>query len=265
MKISLFRIVKIELIKFFKRADLITVLGLVVISLFYAINMDQSTGQAENQSAVYWVANQLMLITALFIGPVIMAYIATQFLGVEIENGSIMLFEEKIRNRKRLYLGKNIAMTITCTLLFIICAGIMFFFYFNLLDSNLVFVSGELFGNYTKEIVLYILCIYAYTFFFVPQVSFFLGTKYKPLSAIVITVGIVLLCNYVFNFAPLKYINPFWNVMNLTDQILTETGTIKISTSELNNYAALQLFLTIGYYFIFTFVGSNVFSKKDIQ
>ena len=265
MKVTVRKIVTIELMKFFKRADMIVVLGLIVISFFYAVNMEQSVGGQENQSALYWVTNQMMLITALFIGPVIMSYIGSQFLAVEIDNGSIMLFEEKIRNRRRLYLGKNIAMTIICTMLFLLCAGIMIGFYFLLIDRNIVFVSGKFFGANAREQITLLLYIYTYTFFFVPQMSFFLGTIFKPLSVIVISTGIVLLCNYVFNFSPLKYMNPFWGIMCLTDRVFGSAAEVTSGSVNLLQYDALQIGVVSGYYGVFLYAGAKVFARKDIQ
>lgn len=265
MIIPITRIIRIELKKFIKRSDPIVIFGLVVIAFFYTFNIENSIGTETGQSTLYWLANQMMLITALFIGPIIMSYIGAQFLATEIDNKSVMLFEERIRNRTKIYIGKNIAMVIVSTGLFAICGLIMAAFYLYLVAKDSAFVSGRIMGENEVEMLLLILFIYSYTFFFVPQVSFFLGTKFKSLPTIVISSGVVLLCNYALNFGPLKYVNPYWIVMVITDKVLGDKSTFVSENIAVWQYGLMQVGIVIGYYIILLVAGIKIFSKKDIQ
>ena len=265
MRIPVTRIIKIELKKFIKRSDMIVIFGLVVIAFFYTINIENSIGTETGQSVLYWLANQMMLINALFIGPVIMSYIGAQFLAAEIDNGSVMLFEEKIRNRTKTYIGKNIAMIIVSTGLFVISGLIMFALYLYLIAKDSSFVSGIVVGKNEAELILLLIFIYSYTFFFIPQISFFLGTRFKPLPAIIICTGVVLLCNYALTFVPFKYINPYWGVMCITDMMLGDKSTFLKENMEVWQYGLMQAVLIFGYYAVLLFVGVRNFRKKDIQ
>lgn len=110
-KIPLSLMIRTELLKFFKRSDYIAVIGFVCIGLIFALNMrgDSYTG-VQNQNALFWVTVQMLTTTTLFIGPVIMSFIGTQMLASEIDNKSILLFTVRIRNRKKMYVGKSLAL-----------------------------------------------------------------------------------------------------------------------------------------------------------
>ena len=74
VKTSTLLIIKIEIIKFLKRKDIIAILGIVAIGFIYALRMDETYVGTKNQSAIFWVVLQLLNTTALFIGPVIMSF-----------------------------------------------------------------------------------------------------------------------------------------------------------------------------------------------
>ena len=105
MKTPLALIVRIELIKFLKRKDFVAILGIVCIGFIFALNMrgEGYTG-AENQSAVFWVTTQLLTVTSLFIGPIIMAFIGTQtvsYTHLDVYKRQVQDLERQQKFRKR--------------------------------------------------------------------------------------------------------------------------------------------------------------------
>ena len=92
MKISILHIIKIELLKFFKRNDILAVAVIVAIGFIYAIGMRNEMYEGvKNQNALFWITLQLVTTTVLFIGPVVTAFLGTQMLSGEIDNKSISL------------------------------------------------------------------------------------------------------------------------------------------------------------------------------
>ena len=113
MKISILHIIKIELLKFLKRNDILAVAVIVAIGFIYAIGMRNEMYEGvKNQNALFWITLQLVTTTVLFIGPVVTAFLGTQMLSGEIDNKSISLFTVRIRNRRNLFIGKSLALQV---------------------------------------------------------------------------------------------------------------------------------------------------------
>lgn len=265
MKTSIWLIVKIELIKFFKRNDLIAVLGIVAIGFIYALSMrgNSYTG-VENQNALFWVTAELLTTTVLFICPVIMSFVGTQMLSTEIENNSISLFNVRVRNREKMYYGKSIALIIICTLFFFLSIGALFVIYFLIANNDTIYVSGTVTGNNARELICILFLIYMYSFFFIPQMSFCLGVKFKPLVTIVLTFCVTLFCNNVATYSVIRYFNPMQYVVRLADDVASTTEMLFISGEERMFCVLAQIILCGVYFFIFNLCGVKAFGEKDL-
>ena len=265
MKTSVWLIIKIELIKFFKRNDILAVMGIVAVGFIYALSM---RGNAyigvENQNALFWVTAELLTTTVLFICPVVMAFVGTQMLSTEIDNNSISLFNVRIRNREKMYYGKSIALMIICTLFFFISIGVLFTIYFFIADNNTIYVSGTFIGNNAWELICILFLIYMYSFFFIPQMSFCLGIKFKPLVTIVLTFCVTLFCNNVATYSVIRYFNPMQYVVRLADDVASTTEVVQISSNERIFCVLAQIVLCGVYFIIFNFCGVKAFKEKDL-
>lgn len=265
VKTSTLLIIKIEIIKFLKRKDIIAILGIVAIGFIYALRMDETYVGTKNQSAIFWVVLQLLNTTALFIGPVIMSFIGTQMLSSEIDNNSILLFNSRYRNREKMYYGKSISLVIISTLIFLISVGVLFVIYFFVIpDSNTIYVTGKVFGNNTPDLVCTLFMIYVYTFFFFPQLSLFLGVRFKPMITIVLSFCVTLFCNNVATFSIIKYFNPMTYVVRLADKVSTTTDIVNVNNSERLFYVIGQLTLSLALCLMFDILGAKRFKEKDL-
>lgn len=265
MKISVLRIIKIEIIKFLKRNDLVAVLGIVAVGFIYALSMrgDTYTG-VENQNALFWVTAELLTTTILFIGPVIMSFVGTQMISAEIENKSILLFNVRIRNREKMYLGKSIALIFISLLYFFMSVGILFAIYFLIADNNSLYVSGKFIGNNALELVCILFMVYMYAFFFLSQLSLFLGVRFKPLVTIVLTFCVTLFCNNVATYSLIRYFNPMQYVVRLADNVASTTEYIDVSCEERMFCVLSQFILCIVFFLLFNYFGAKKLNEKDL-
>jgi len=265
MKLSMWLLIKIELIKFFKRSDLLAVAGIAAVGLIYAFGMNGNTYTGtENQNALFWVMLQLLITTSLFIGPVIMSFVGTQMLSTEIENNSILLFNVRIRNREKLYFAKSIALVIICTLFFLISVGVLFAIYFLIADNGSIYASGTLVGNNAVELLWILFLIYMYEFFFIPQISFCLGVKFKPLVTIVLTFCVTFFCNNVARDGVIKYFNPMMYMIRLADEVANTTEVVYVSGEEKLFCVLAEIILCGVYLMIFHLRGVKAFKEKDL-
>jgi len=265
MKISLWLIIKIELMKFMKRNDLLSVTGIVSIGLIYAIGMRNETYTGvENQDALFWIALQFITVTVLFIGPVVTAFLGTQMLSSEVDNKSISLFTVRIRNRKKLYIGKSLALMIISSVFFAISVSVMMVIYFFIANSGNKFVSGKLTGNNADDLLCIMLLVFMYAFFFIPQFALSVGVKLKPLLTIVISFLVALVCNHVLTYSFLKYLNPMSYIYSLSDHVLETTEAVAIDSGDRAVWVIMQILLCCIYYILFTIKGIKAFEGKDL-
>ena len=265
MRTPLALIVRIELIKFLKRKDFVAILGIVCIGFIFALNMrgEGYTG-AENQSAVFWVTTQLLTVTSLFIGPIIMAFIGTQMLSSEIDNNSILLFNSRIRNREKMYFGKSIAMVLIGMLFFIVSVGILFVIYLVCTDDSTRYVTGKILGNNTLDLILVMFMNYVYAFFFVPQLTLFLGSKFKPLVSVIFAFGVSLFFGNTGTLPLVKYFNPMYYVVRLANDVASTTEIIHIDVSERVFCVLAQLALCIAVCLVFNLLGAQQLKERDL-
>ncbi len=265
MKISTLHIVKIELLKFFKRNDILAVAVIVAIGFIYAIGMrNEIYDGVENQNALFWVTLQLVTTTVLFIGPVVTAFLGTQMLSSEIDNKSISLFTVRIRNRKNIFIGKSLALQIITVVFFLFTIIVMLAIYYGIANNGSVYVSGQLFGNNVSDLLCVLFLIYMYTFFFIPQFALCIGTRFKPIITIVISFVASLVCNHVLTYSFVKYINPMNYIYQLSNDVLETTEMLSISSAERVRCVVIQFLLCMFYYVVFMVYGIKSFEGKEL-
>lgn len=265
MKISTLHIVKIELLKFLKRNDILAVAVIVAIGFIYAIGMrNEIYDGVANQNALFWITLQLVTTTILFIGPVVTAFLGTQMLSSEIDNKSISLFTVRIRNRRNIFIGKSLALQMITAVFFVFTLAVMLAIYYGIANNGSIYVSGKIFENNVEDLLCLLFLIYMYTFFFIPQFALCIGTKFKPIITIVISFIVSLICNHVLTYSFVKYINPMNYIYQLANDVLDTTETISISSTELFKCVLIQFLLCMLYYVIFVLVGTKSFEGKEL-
>ena len=264
MKISILHIIKIELLKFLKRNDILAVAVIVAIGFIYAIGMRNEMYEGvKNQNALFWITLQLVTTTVLFIGPVVTAFLGTQMLSGEIDNKSISLFTVRIRNRRNLFIGKSLALHVITAVFFVITIIVMLAIYFGIANNGSIYTSGKIFGNNVADLLCLLLLIYMYTFFFIPQLALCIGTRYKPIITIVISFVASLVCNHVLTYSFVKYINPMNYIYQLSEDVLETTEVLSISSTGRGKCVLIQLLLCMLYYVVFMVLGTKSFEGRE--
>ncbi len=264
MKISMWQIIKIELMKFLRRRDIFAVFAIVAMTFIYAVGMrDESFKGTENQNALLWLVVQLLTSTVLFIGPVVCAFVGTQMLSSEIDNRSISLFTVRIRNRKKLYLAKSISLIIISTIFFTFTIVVLMGVYTWIASSGSKFVSGTLTGNNVSSLLCMGLMVFLYTYFLIPQFTLFVGIKLKPLMAIVAAFALTVVCNHVLTYTFIKYINPMSYIYSLAYEVLETTDVVTLEPGFVLKTVVGQVFVSIMYFTLFTIKGMKDFARKE--
>lgn len=265
-KIPLSLMIRTELLKFFKRSDYIAVIGFVCIGLIFALNMrgDSYTG-VQNQNALFWVTVQMLTTTTLFIGPVIMSFIGTQMLASEIDNKSILLFTVRIRNRKKMYVGKSLALLLIGMLFFLASTVILFIIYFLAGDADSVYISGKLAGNNVVDLLLVLFMNYLFAFLLIPQMALCLGAWMKPLVTVIMAFVVTLVCNNTGTLPVIKYFNPMYYIVRLANDVAATTDVVEISGSDRVFCVLTQLALICAYCLLFHFLGAQKLKERDLS
>lgn len=264
MKISIWQIIKIELMKFLRRRDIFAVFAIVAMTFIYAIGMrDESFKGTENQNALLWLVVQLLTSTVLFIGPVVCAFIGTQMLSSEIDNGSISLFTVRVRNRKKLYLAKSISLIIISVIFFLFTVLVLLGVYAWIVSSGSKFVSGTLTGNNVGALLGMGFMVFLFTYFLMPQFALFVGIKLKPLMAIVAAFGLTVICNHVLTYTFIKYVNPMSYIYTLAYDVLETTDVVVMEPGFVLKTVMGQVFVSIIYFVLLTVKGMKSFDRKE--
>lgn len=230
MKTSLLTVYKIEMFKFFKRKDWLSLLALVAIGIMFgvAVITDGYSGES-NQSALYWVCTQVFNSCVLIIAPLISAYTSVRIMASELENGSILLYTIRIRNRRTLYIGKSLAVLSFATISFVFTCIVNFATYYVLAVKNQSIASGSFSGENTAVLFLTLIALYLISFVLASQFSLFLSTFFKSQHVIGIVFLITLIARNTYKLPYVQNFNLWYKVLQIglspissTDKVLTD-------------------------------------------
>lgn len=265
MKTSFFTIYKIELIKLIKRKDWLAFLALVGISILFstAIFTEGYLG-APNQSTVFWMNTQAWNSSALFISPLVAAFFASRIFASEIENGSILLYTNKYRNRGRLYTAKSLALSTFVTVTFVAMCLVNTAIYYLLSTSKSIYISGQFFGENVGMLLMGIIAIYLMSFLLASQFALFLGAYCKPTLSLGIVFLFVLVLHFSYRIPILNQLNPWYYVVRISNDISSTTEKVFVDTSKMAELFLSFLFLIAIYLIIFQFAGRRKFQNMDL-
>lgn len=253
-------LVKIEFSKIVKRKDFLLMISMMFIPIMYSV------GIAMNSKSITYVGEQKVyslsfasemytFVYMCFVYFIILSVCVVRSLKGEIENKSIQLYTQRINNRKRLYLAKNIAylvLVVANTLVFIITSIICFYLFLvkrTEIATPELFKRGEILYCFIN-IAAILLC-----FIFTVNVSMFLSAYRKSFEAMVIFVFIWLAFVYLKEFAYIKYFIPIYYVEKIINS--------PIGKCEWKNFLILLIIISI-YSIISIILGRKKFEKSDL-
>ncbi|MBU3110229.1 hypothetical protein [Clostridium lacusfryxellense] len=265
MNISVFTIYKIEIFKLIKRKDWLALLALVAISLLLGVAvLSKSYKGPINQSALFWTSSQIINSTSLFITPMIFAFIGSRILASEIEDGSILLYTIRFRNRMKIYLGKSLAIISFATIAFLMDFIINIAIYYVFVCQNPSIGTGKFLGINTLSLVIVTLALYVATFILIAQFSLFLGAFFKPAAVIGIIFATALVVMNTTKVPYFRNLNPMYYVVRINDVVLDKTSQIVVNYSEKLNLFFLLVLLSVIYIIIFNILAVKKLEKSDL-
>jgi ABC-type transport system involved in multi-copper enzyme maturation permease subunit len=265
MKTSFFTIYKIEVIKLIKRKDWLALMALVGISiLFGAAVISNGYKGISNQSALFWIYTQAFNSSALCFTPLVFAFVASRILASEIENGSILLYTNRYRNRGRLYLAKSLALTSFTAITFLAMCLVNMAVYYILVVQNPAIASGQFFGENTAMLFWGLFTLYLSSFILASQLSLFLSVFCKPTPIIGIMFVVVLVLHNTFKIPLLYNLNPWYYVVRIGNDIAATTKKVTVNYSEVSSLLIAFVLLTAICVILFNLLGKRKFQKMDL-
>ncbi len=226
-------LIRIELFKIVKRKDFWLMLSMIFLPIMYAVGLSNNAESfsyegTERVSALGYASEMMVFVYMCFIYFIILSVCVIRSLKGEIENKSILLYVQRVKNRKDIYSSKFIAyilLLLVITVLFIMTSII---FYKSLLvqrqdvASGLLLQSGEL-VSISCTIISIILC-----FIFTISVALFLSAWLKSFQAMGVFIFLWLGLMYVKEFTVVNYLAPIHYVELI---INTENNSVAIRQS----------------------------------
>lgn len=253
-------LVKIECYKMIKRKDFYIMMSMIFIPILYAVGLAMNIGSItyvgkEKISGLSFATEMYVFVYMCFIYFVILSVCVIRSLKGEIENKSIQLYVQRIQNRKKLYLAKNMAYTILVigNALLFLCISIVCFYLFLTSRSDIavleLFRRGELSYCFIKMIGIVL------SFLFTLNFSMFLSTYRRSFEAMGIFVFVWLASMYLKEFYMIQYFVPIYHL----EKILNSN----IENLQWNNFF-MMLFLVCLYSLVSIMLGCKKFEKSDI-
>lgn len=152
------------------------------------------------------------------------------------------------------------------------CQFIVFFierryfvrYLFSLYRQRLGLCFGNFFGNNVPELFLILIMNYVFTFLFIPQLALFLGAWLKPLVTIIAVFGITLVCTNTGTLDGVKYFNPMYYMVRMSNDVVSTTEAVAVKASESVFCICMQLILCIMLCLLFALVGAKRMRERDL-
>ncbi|WMJ89084.1 ABC transporter permease [Anaerocolumna sp. MB42-C2] len=265
MKTPIKLIWKVEILKLIKRNDYLSMLAILGIGILFAASaMSNSYVGPTGQNALFWAVTQILNASIFFIAPIIMAFAGTRILSTELENGSISLLNYRIRNRKNMYIGKSLAITSFSVLIFLVSSASNIFFYYVFVCQNQQYATVDFIGENAQLLSYVLIATFFSSYFLVVQYALFLGTYLKPTLTIGCVFFTVLVVHNTFNLPLIRYFNPWYYIIELSNDVVNTTDKINTQGININSLFISHIVLCIGYAIIFNLLGMKKLEKRDL-
>ncbi len=255
-------LVKIEMRKFIKRKDWISVLAVAVIGILFAGAAFSGTYTGpNNQSALYWLESQVFNTTALYISPFITAFMGTRLLSTELEEKTLTLYIERIQNKRKIYLSKVLAFTIYSVLVYFVMLIFQFILYQIAALKEVTYFSGNLLGANTVQLTISLVLLWATSFYLPGMFTLMLGTKIKPLAVMGMSMGLIFILRNTFQLPLVEWVNPWTYIIKLVIPFSYDTEVQSVAASYWQILGVFIL-LIITYTFLSIVFGIKLFSTQ---
>lgn len=248
----------IELYKIIKRRDFLLLNTMIIVPIFYAVGVASNSSivtyeGADKTYGLKYFVDMYSFIYMIFIYFFLLAISVIRSLRGELENKSIRLYTQRINNRRKIYLSKNLAMITAFSFVTALFAVISILVYYLLVVrrtdiAELRFIRLEEL-SYIISIFLGVYLFFIWSILY----SFMLSTFLKFGSALGIYALTIVLGMYVKEFPYVKYTSPAFYTQNILDS----------SVGAIRNLLMMTIVIIV-YCTIFFFVGRNRLEKSDI-
>ncbi|MDQ0175921.1 hypothetical protein [Bacillus chungangensis] len=252
----------IEIRKLLRRKDvwiMLTMLGipsLYSIGVFFNSSVVVFSGD-EKEYAFSFFVNMFNFVNMIFIYFFILSLIAARTLGGEIENKSILLYTQRMNDRKKIYKAKVLStiaiFTLMCVVFFIV--SILMFYLFAIHREDII-SSEFIIKDELLTLLLWFLSMY-FIYLFTICFSTMLSSFFKTNTAVIIFSIVFIIFIFISKFPAVKYFSFQYYVSELGEIDFADTSK------------ALPLFLAnLGlvsiYSFICNFIGIKQFERRDL-
>lgn len=250
-------VTKIELYKIRKRKDVWIMSTLLLVPILYSVGLSSGstvityTGTG-NLTALGFIAAMFQITQSMFVFNVILAAIVGKSLAAEMENNSILLYLNRIGNRRLVYMAKGAALFIYSLAIDALLILTSMLFYYAVLCNKANIANGKLYdANMISEIVqVTCICIFwLITIYFVLAIA----TKFKTFVCVAIYMILYIAMNLISYVSGLKYISPLYYITDFTGN---DTAMLRHMGTFILYFVCVSLILT--------YVGTRRLEKIDL-
>lgn len=258
-------LLSIELKKFIKRKDWISLIAIGAIGILFAGSSLSGTYVGpENQSALFWMVTQVFNSVALFIVPFVLAFMGTRILSAELEEKTLKPYIERIQDKKSIYLSKVFAFSIYSILVYIVVLIFQFLLYQIAVIKNPTFFSGKFLGENTWQLVIALVILWASSFYLPGIFAIMIGTKLKPTIVMGLTMGFVFILRNAYRLSILEWINPWTYIVKLVSPVSVDTNYYAVDSFYWQEFACFAGIFIL-YTFIQVLVGIKLFNRIKLR
>lgn len=237
---------------------LLTMVGipsLYILGIFFNSSVIVTTG--DKKYAMSFFVIMFDFVNMIFIYFFILSFIAARSLGGEIENKSILLYTQRINDRKKMYKAKVLSVVtvfnLVCVVFFLFT---MIMFYLFGIHREDVISSEFIRKDELLVLLLWFLSIYL-LYIFTIYFSTMLSSFFKSHMVVIIFSIVFIIFIYLSKFPLVKYFSFYYYVSELGEIDFTHTS--KAITLLLANLAIIFI-----YSFICNFIGIKQFERRDL-
>lgn len=255
-------IYKIEMIKLVKRKDIWMMLTMIGIPMLYSIGVYFESNiivynGSSREYALSFATNMFQFVYMVFIYVFLISLSTSKSLASEIDSKNILLYTQRINNRKQIYIQKGLSLisvfSIIC-LLFYIVSIVMFYIFVARREDiaiNMFLKREELLKLLCSFVTLYLLYLFIINF------SLMLSSIFKQNNVLIITSITFIVFIYLQSFPYVQYLSPTYYINQIMEvDPLDLQGIVNVM---------LPCLITNSIYaLIFNIVGIKKFRERDL-
>lgn len=254
---------KIELFKIIRKREFVVLMCMLCLPIVFGLLLFAGAIKSTDVSAGALSLPGLMAVTVGFfeqlgILGIIVGIVAVSTLSMEIDNHNVLLYFPRLSSRKRLYVNKVLALSISFTIWFflfllICCFSYLFLFFFGSPE-----VSGLITDAYTPGWISSLFGTYVYLLFII-NFALFIGSYLKPLVSILCLLGILFGSILLHPVPVIGHLLPVHYMQVAMNHLSTKAGVPSVIT----NYA-IAIAMSFIYTLVFTLLGRKRMASIEV-